>query len=185
MNFYHRFIPNCAAILHPLNELLSPTKTKTQDLHWNANAIEAFQTIKDTLANTTFLVHPKSNALTCIMTDASDRAVGAVLQQHIGDLWQPISYFSKKLKPSETKYSTFDRELLAVYLSIKYFRHFVEGRVFHILTDHKPLTCSLSSHSNHYTPRQIRHLDYISQFTFDIRYVKGSTTHQLTHFHEW
>ena len=143
-------------------------------LHWNINAIEAFQMIKDTLADATLLVHPKSNALTCIMTDASDRAVGAVLQQHIGDLWQPISYFSKKLKPSETKYSTFDRELLAVYLSIKYFRHFVEVRVFHILTDHKPLTYSLSSHSNHYIPRQIWHLDYISQFTSDIRYVKGS-----------
>ena len=107
------------------------------------------------------------------MTDASDRAVGAVLQQHIGDHWQPILYFSKKLKPSETKYSTFDRELLVVYLSIKYFRHFVEDRVSHILTDHKPLTYSLSSHSDHYTPRQIRHLDYVSQFTSDIRYIKG------------
>ena len=174
VNFYHRFIPNCSAILHPLNNLLSSTKTKTQELHWNTNATEAFQTVKATLANVTLLVHPKPNAPTCIMTDASDKAVGAVLQQHIGDHWQPISYFSKKLKPSETKYSTYDRELLAVYLSIKFFRNFVEGRVFHILTDHKPLTYSLSSHSNHYIPRQIRHLDYISQFTSDIRYVKGS-----------
>ena len=174
VNFYHRFIPNCSAILHPLNDLLSSTKTKTQELHWNTNATEAFQTVKATLANVTLLVHPKPNAPMCIMTDASDKAVGAVLQQHIGDHWQPISYFSKKLKPSETKYSTFDRELLAVYLSIKFFRHFVEGRVFHFLTDHNPLTYSLSSHSNQYTPHQIRHLDYISQFTSDIRYVKGS-----------
>ena len=119
VNFYHRFIPNCSATLHPRNDLLSPTKT--QELHWNANAIEAFQMIKDALADATFLVHPKPNALTCIMSDTSDRAVGAMLQQCIGDLWQPISYFSKKLKPSETKYGTFVRELLAVYLSIKYF----------------------------------------------------------------
>ena len=46
--------------------------------------------------------------------------------------------------------------------------------MFHILTDHKPLTYSLLAHSNHYTPCQIRHLNYISQFTSDIRYVKGS-----------
>ena len=124
VNFYHRFIPNCADILYPLNNLLSIAKTTTQELPWNANSTEAFQTVKYTLADATLLVHPKPNAPTCIMTNASDRAVGAVLQQHIGDLWQPISYFSKKLKLSETKYSTFNRELLAVYLSIKYFRHF-------------------------------------------------------------
>ena len=116
----------------------------------------------------------QTHALTYVMTDASDRVVGAVLQQHIRNLWQLISYFSKKLKPSELKYSTFDLELLAVYLSIKHIQHFVKGLVFHILTDHKPLKYSLSSHSNHYTPCQIRHLDYISQFTSDIWYVKGS-----------
>ena len=100
VNFYHRFIPNCSAILHPLNDLLSSTKIKTQELHWNTNATEAFQTVKATLANVTLLVHPNPNAPTCIMTDASDKAVGAVLQQHVGDHWQPISYFSKKLKLS-------------------------------------------------------------------------------------
>ena len=42
------------------------------------------------------------------MTDASPRAVGAVLQQYIDSQWCPIAYFSKKLKPAETKYSTFD-----------------------------------------------------------------------------
>ena len=131
----NRFIPNCADILHPLNNLQSNAKATTQELLWNANTTEAFQAVKDTLANATLLVHPKPNAPTCIMTDGSDRAVGAVLQQRIGDHWQPILYFSKKLKLSETKYSTFNRELLEVYLSIKYFWHFVEGRVFHILTD--------------------------------------------------
>ena len=77
--------------------------------------------------------------------------------------------------PAEIKYSTFDRELLAVYLAIKHFRHFIEGRQFKVFTDHKPLTFSLASHSNHYTPRQIRHLDYISQFTTDIQYIIGSS----------
>ena len=51
----------------------------------------------------------------------------------------PSLFFSRKMTPAETRYSTFDRELLAVYLSIKHFRHFLEGRTFHVLTDHKPL----------------------------------------------
>ncbi len=51
------------------------------------------------------------------MTDASDTAVGAVLQQNINGKWNPISFFSKKTTPAETRYSTFDstfvdRELL-------------------------------------------------------------------------
>ena len=107
------------------------------------------------------------------MTDASSCAVGAVLQQYFDKQWCPIAYFSKKLKSSEMKYSTFDRELLAVYLAIKHFRHFMEGRQFKVFTDHKPLTFSLLSHSDRHTPRQIRHLDYISQFTTDIQHISG------------
>jgi cleavage and polyadenylation specificity factor subunit 1 len=85
-----------------------------------------------------------------------------------------LAFFSKGLKPAETRYSTFDRELLAIYLAIKHFRYFLEGRNFHILTDHKPLTYALSTRPDRYSPRQIRHLDLISQFTSDLRHVQGS-----------
>ena len=83
------------------------------------------------------------------MTDASDAAVGAVLQQLVDGTWQLISFFSKKLRPAKTRHSTFDRELLAVYLAIKHFRHFLEGRLY-VLTDHKPLTYALNSCANVY-----------------------------------
>ena len=109
------------------------------------------------------------------MTDASDTAVGAVLQQNINNHWHPISYFSKVLKPAETHYSTFDRELLAVYLAVKQFRYFVEGRSFHVLTDHKPLIFALHTRSEKHSPRQARHLDYVTQFTSDIRHIKGTS----------
>ena len=62
------------------------------------------------------------------MSDASDNAVGAVLQQFINNQWCPIALFSKKLQPAETKYNTFDCKLLAMYLAIKHFHYFVEGR---------------------------------------------------------
>ena len=174
INFYHRFIPGCAQLLQPLNDLLSTISSAHKELQWSEQTTKAFQTIKEALANTTLLFHPKSGAPTCIITDASDTAVGAVLQQKIEQHWQPIAYFSKKLQPAEQKYSTFDRELLSIYLAIKHFRHFVEGRTFHILTDHKPLTYALPSVSDRHSPRQIRHLGFISQFTTDIRYIKGS-----------
>ena len=108
------------------------------------------------------------------MTDASGTAVGAALQQYIDGSWTPISFFSKKLKPAEVRYSTFDRELLAIFLAIKHFRHFLEGRHFHILTDHKPLTYALNSRPDRHSPRQARQLDFIAQFTSVIRHVHGS-----------
>ena len=64
--------------------------------------------------------------------------------------------------------------VLAIYLAIKHFRYFLEGREFHIQTDHKPLIYALSSHLDRHSPQQIRHLDFISQFTSDLRYVPGS-----------
>ena len=64
--------------------------------------------MKDTLAEATLLTHPKLDAPTCLMMDASDTAVGAALQQYVDSSWQPIAFFSKKLKPAETWYSTFD-----------------------------------------------------------------------------
>ena len=173
VNFYHRFVPNCAQVLHPLNTMLAGPRERSTSLNWTSEAVAAFQTIRDTLANAALLAHPKADALTCIMTDASDTAVGAVLQQYIDDRWCPIAYFSKTLQPAETHYSTFDRELLAVYMAIKHFRHFVEGRSFYVQTDHKPLIYALNTRPDRHSPQQARHLDYISQFTTDIRHVKG------------
>nr|VZH94975.1 unnamed protein product [Spirometra erinaceieuropaei] len=49
-----------------------------------------------------------------------------------------------------------------------------EGRDFSVHTDHKPLTYALKAKPDRYSPREVRHLDYISQFTADIRYVRGS-----------
>jgi cleavage and polyadenylation specificity factor subunit 1 len=51
------------------------------------------------------------------------------------------------------------------YLSIRHFRHHLEARQFSVLTDHKPLTYALHNSLNHHSPREIRHLDFISQFT--------------------
>ena len=109
-------------------------------------------------------------------TDASGEAVGAVLQQRQkhGGAWEPLAYFSRKLSPTETRYSAFDRELLAVYLGIRHFRHYLEGRDFPIFTDHRPLTFAIAKSSEPWSHRQARHLEYISQYSTDIRHVAGA-----------
>ena len=99
-----------------------------------------------------------------LFTDASDTAVGADLQQRIGDAWQPLAFYSHKINPAQQKYSPYYRELLAVYEAIKYFHHMVEGRPFVIFTDHKPLIYAFQQRRDKCSPRQFRHLEFFSDF---------------------
>lgn len=142
VNYYRRFVPRCVAVLHPLHLLLSTHEGAARELLWTDDAEAAFQEIKRHLADATLLAYPQPGVPQCVTVDASDAAVGAVLQQLNKGVWQPIAFFSRKLTPPEQRYSTFGRELLAVYAAIRHFRHYLEGTEFFIMTDHKPLTGS-------------------------------------------
>uniref|UniRef100_A0A1X7VRD3 Uncharacterized protein n=1 Tax=Amphimedon queenslandica TaxID=400682 RepID=A0A1X7VRD3_AMPQE len=115
---------SCAHILSALYSLL---KTNQKDVQWFSAADVSFAQAKDLLVKATLLNHPAPDAPTCIMTDPTDVAVGAILQLFTEGMWKPISHFSRKLNPTEGRYSTSDRVLLAIYLSIRHFRHFIEG----------------------------------------------------------
>ena len=77
--------------MQPLHTLLTASKSKSQTLTWNDAALATFKATKEALANAPLLSYPKANAPTCLMTDASDTAVGAVLQQYINGVWRSIS----------------------------------------------------------------------------------------------
>jgi transposase InsO family protein len=170
VNFYHRFVPSAAAVMQPLYKALDG---KQKLLVWTPELNKAFDASKDALANATLLVHPCHDAPTSLTVDASDVAVGAVLEQQIDGVWKPLSFFSRQLRPPERKYSAFDRELLALYLSIRHFRYFLEARPFTAYTDHKPLTLAFAKVSDPWSPRQQRHLAYISEFSTDVRHIAG------------
>ncbi|BHF73780.1 hypothetical protein SprV_0401686300 [Sparganum proliferum] len=170
VNYYHRFLPNGATILQPLNSLLAHSK---KTVVMTEEAVRSFNDVKAALACATALVHPRADAQLTLMTDASSTAVGTSLQQTVNGVRQPLTFFSKKLSPAEPRYSVFGRELLAVYLSIRHFRRFLEGREFVFLTDHKPLVFALRASVDRYSSREIRHLDFISQFSCDIQHVRG------------
>jgi len=108
------------------------------------------------------------NGELALFTDTSNQSREA-LQQRRNKCWKSLAFFSKKLSKAETKYSAFDREMLAIYLAIKHFRHMLEARTFVIYTDHKPLTFAFRLKPEKSSPRQFHHLDFISQFTTDIR----------------
>lgn len=173
-NFYRRFVPGASDTQGPLNAALAgPKKRGLQEITLTPEMLDAFEACKSAMSKATMLAHPNPDAELSIFTDASDTAIGAVLQQRIGDNWEPLAFFSRRLKSPQKKYSPYDRELLAIYDAIRHFRHMVEARTFTVYTDHKPLTFAFSSRRDKCSPRQFRYLDFISQFTTDIRYVAG------------
>lgn len=173
-NFYRRFVPNAAKLQAPLNSLLQGPKIKgSHPVTFTPELLKAFEDCKTSLSEATLLAHPDYSAELAIVTDASDSAIGAVLQQRKNNVWLPLAFYSHKLSESQKKYSPYDRELLAVYEAIKYFRHMVETATFTVYTDHKPLTFAFSTNKQNCSPRQFRYLDFISQFTTDIRYIPG------------
>ncbi|GBN50759.1 hypothetical protein AVEN_44322-1 [Araneus ventricosus] len=87
---------------------------------------------------------------------------------------KPKEISGTKLTPTETRYNTYDRELLAVCRAIKHLAYILEGREFTVYTDQKPMTFMLHQKHDKISPRQQRHLDFISQFTTDIRFISGS-----------
>ena len=84
INFYHRFVPGIATILDPIYTLLC-----------SDTSILTFNQAKEALAKATLLSHPMQDTVTAIMTDATDIATGAVLQQFYDDRWHPIAYVTR------------------------------------------------------------------------------------------
>ncbi|RUS71885.1 hypothetical protein EGW08_020359 [Elysia chlorotica] len=169
INFYHRFLPGIAKCLTPLTEA---TKSRSKAITWTVECQAAFQAAKSALASATLLNHPDPKSETRLSTDSSDSAIGAELSQKHHGAWRPIAFFSRKLTPTQSRCSTFDRELLAIYSAIQHFRLFLEGRPFSVFTDHKPLTHALTSKTAR--SRQERQLSYIAEFTTDIQYISGT-----------
>jgi hypothetical protein len=174
VNYYHRFIPAAAAMMQPL---YAATSGQSKLLNWTPEMDTAFQRTKVALAEATMLTHPRTDVPVALTADASDLAVGAVLEQFVDGSWQPMAFYSRQLRPPERKYSAFDRELLALFLAVRHFRFCLEGRPFTAYTDHKPLTFAISKISDPWSARQQRQLAYISEYTTQIRHIAGKDNH--------
>lgn len=174
MNFYRRFLPSAAQTQLPLQLLLGPCiKNDRTLIEWTADTVEAFNDCKRMLREAAMLTHPAPSAKIALTTDASDIGLGAAVHQLINDEWQPLGFFSRKLTDAERKYSAYDRELLAIYAAIKHFRYMLEATNFIVFTDHRPITFAFVQNVEKFSPRQTRQLDYIGQFTSDIRHISG------------
>ncbi|CAF4948397.1 unnamed protein product [Pieris macdunnoughi] len=132
INFYRRFLKDAAKSQALLHDLLKGTVKGSHSVVLTGDTLKAFEDCKKSLCDATLLGHPNMDSRLALVTDASDTTIGGVLQQYVDEGWQPLAFFSRKLSLTQSKYSPYDRELLAIYEAIKHFRHLVEADIQHI-----------------------------------------------------
>ena len=95
-----------------------------------------------------------------------------LVQQNRGQT-KVICYASRTLTEAEKKYSTTEKEGLAVVWTCEKFHLYLYGIPFELVTDHKPLEGAYSSKSRTNTRIQ-RWMLRLMPYTYSIRYMPGS-----------
>jgi hypothetical protein len=135
--YYHRFVPSYSTVAEPLYRL----QKKNVHFEWTADCQSAFERIKVLLVSSPTLRYPDFKREFVLMTDASDVGLGVVLSQTDDDGKEyVVGYASRALAKEERNYSTTEKECLAVLFGIKFFRSYIHGTHFTVITDHGSLT---------------------------------------------
>lgn len=173
-NFYRRFLRGAAQTQDVLQTLIAGNvKNDKRAIQWTADTERAFAEFKEKLSNATLLAYPLENATIILTTDASNTSIGGCLHQWNDNNLQPLGFFSKKLSEAQRSWSAYKRELLAIFKGVKHFREQIEGRRCVIYTDHKPITYAFRQKPEKAETTQLRQLQFISEYTTDIRHVEG------------
>lgn len=167
IGYYRRFIPDFARLTKPLTACLK----KGSKISLTPDYVKCFEDCKTLLINDPILQYPDLSKDFILTTDASNVALGAVLSQGSIGSDRPVAYASRTLNDSEMNYSTIEKELLAIVWATKYFRPYLFGRKFKIITDHKPLQWLLNLREPN--SRLTRWRLKLAEYNFTIIYKKG------------
>lgn len=169
-NYFRRYVKNYAKLAKPLTSLLK----KEQPFVWTDSQQASFESLKNALADDVTLAFPGDDQL-FVTCDSSAHSIGGMLSTGELPNDRPIYFFSKTLSDVQRRYSTTERELLAIVESIKAFRPYLYGRFFILITDHKPL-CHLFNMKD-CGSRLFRHKLELMDYNFKILYRPGAQNH--------
>ena len=168
LGYYRRFIKDFAKLTKPMTKLLK----KGSKMEFTEEYRKTFEMCKHILSNEPILQYPDFTKPFNVTTDASNFAIGAILSQGIIGKDKVISYASRTLTDTEQKYSTIEKELLAIVWACKQFRPYIYGRKFTIITDHRPLVWlqTLKEPNMKLQRWKIK----LSEYDYNVIYKKGS-----------
>jgi hypothetical protein len=106
-----------STIAAPLNDL---TK-KGVPFYWGVAQEHSFNTLIDKLTHAPLLQLPDFGKTFELECDESGIGIGGVLLQE----GKPIAYFSKKLSVPSLNYSTYDKELYALFHVLETWQHYL------------------------------------------------------------
>ena len=170
VNYYRKFVPNLASVLHPLNQLLR------QDVRWNWTPAcnKSLSIVKKKLVDSTLLVHYDSQLPLRLASDASAYGIGAVISHVFSNgTEQPIAFASRTLTPAEKNYPQIEKEALSLVFGVQKFHQYLYARKYVLVTDHKPLCAILGPKKGIPTlaaARLQRWAILLSAYTYDIEY---------------
>lgn len=111
-SYFRKFIPKFSIIAKPLYDLLR----KDVGFKFGAKENRAFDTLKNCLSDKPTLTIFDPGAPTELHCDASANGFGAILlQKRDGKYLRPVSYFSHRTTPAESRYHSFVLECLVIY----------------------------------------------------------------------
>ena len=174
LNFYRSCIPRAAELQAPLHEMLHgcPRRSK-KPVVWTPATDKAFEACKQSIVTAVRASFIAPFLPLILSADVSSTQIGANQDQLVDGDHRVIGLFLRKLSDTETRYSTYDRELLAIFAAVKHFQRILEGREFVIRTDHRPLIYAAQQRSDKASPRQQRQLDFILQFQVTFQHDSG------------
>jgi hypothetical protein len=170
-SYYRRFIKDFSKISSPLYKLTEKEESYT----WNDERQRVFDILKEKLTSAPVLMYPDFDKPFILYTDASQIGLGAVLSQKGDDGKEHvIVYASRTLNSAEKNYSTTEQECLAIVWAVKYFRHYIFGSRFTIITDHAALQWLLNAESKLTENKRImRWRLTLQEYSYEVKYRKG------------
>ena len=144
VNFYRRFVHEYSRIASLLIDLLQESKNevKTKSFLWFDDAAKAFDKLREIFITISILIHFNLKLRIRMKIDASNFAIANILSQlQKNEQWHLIAFWFKKMISIERNYEIYDQELLAIVMTFKQWRHYVEESVYlvKVLTDHNNL----------------------------------------------
>lgn len=166
-SWYRRFVPNFSSVISPLSNLTR----KNVKFIWDETCETAFRVIKEHLIQAPVLSCPNFDQPFIVQCDASDFGLGAVLTQVQDNEERVICYLSRSLTKNERKFTTTEKECLAVLFAIEKLRPYIEGTKFTVITDHYSLKWLNSIKDP--VGRIARWAVRLQQYDFEIIHRKG------------
>lgn len=129
-------------------------------------------TIKEKLTTRPVLAIFDPDKPTEVHTDASAIGIGAILLQQVDGKMAVVSYYSRQTTADQRCYHSYELETMAVVLALRYFRVYLLGMKFKVVTDCNAVRSTFVKRD--LLPRIGRWWLEVQEYTFDIEYRAGS-----------